>query len=650
MDKPTLIVVPTCLALLAAYWWTNRDTEEPKPQPAPQVQTAQTAPAAEQPAAAQAPAEQPAATPPAEAQAPAEQATAEQPAAPAPPVQPEPETYTLTACNNDGKPVVKYHFSTAGGALTAAEMLDTPINSTKPELQGNVFINGVAGHGIGTLMFNLQQGSEPLFDPTVYTLVKDPNFTNAKQVAMVGNINGYKVTKVFKLKEVKERDGERIEGSQYTLDLRIWVENTSGNRIAFQNCAVYAGGTTRISSAEWSSLTNFVTMEDNDFSKHTESDFSHFFGENDRNIVKMCQDPLQWAGVMNQYYASIVMPSNGTSAPGYYAAPTRYLQHGERENGFELGVCIPNFELAPKGPVAGSEKVLDFTIFTGPKYNLMLHDLDNEIRGLSNIMDFGILAFLSYPMDWMINLFHGLFGNWGWAIVAMTFVIRLLIWPLYRKSYMSMKRMSLLQPKMKELQEKYGDDRQRVSTEMMKLYREYGISPVGGCLPMLAQMPIFFAFFWVLQAAAEFRNAPWMGWVTDLSQMDTVATIPLGSWEIPVNPLPFVMVLSMVVQMRMNPTTLQDNTQKWIMRLMPIFFFAFCYLYPSALALYWTTTNVISIFQTWLIRRMPAPTLEKVKQEGKKRKKGFMERMLEAQKAALEAQQEKERMRNVTRR
>ena len=167
---------------------------------------------------------------------------------------------------------------------------------------------------------------------------------------------------------------------------------------------------------------------------------------------------------------------------------------------------------------------------------------------------------------------------------------------------------------------------------------------------MLAQMPIFFAFFWVLQAAAEFRNAPWMGWVTDLSQMDTVATIPLGSWEIPVNPLPFVMVLSMVVQMRMNPTTLQDNTQKWIMRLMPVFFFAFCYLYPSALALYWTTTNVISIFQTWLIRRMPAPTLEKVKQEGKKRKKGFMERMLEAQKAALEAQQEKERMRNVTRR
>ena len=363
MDKPTLIVVPTCLALLAAYWWTNRDTEEPKLQPAPQVQTAQPepSPATEQPAEAATAAEQAPA-----AQAAAEQPAAEQPAAPAPPVQPEPETYTLTACDNSGKPVVKYHFSTAGGALTAAEMLDTPINSTKPELQGNVFINGVAGHGIGTLMFNLQQGSEPLFDPTVYTLVKDPNFTNAKQVAMVGNINGYKVTKVFKLKEVKERDGERIEGSQYTLDLRIWVENTSGNRIAFQNCAVYAGGTTRISSAEWSSLTNFVTMEDNDFSKHTDSDFSHFFGENDRNIVKMCQDPLQWAGVMNQYYASIVMPSNGTTAPGYYAAPTHYLQHGERENGFELGVCIPNFELAPKGPVAGSEKVLDFTISPAP--------------------------------------------------------------------------------------------------------------------------------------------------------------------------------------------------------------------------------------------------------------------------------------------
>ena len=239
-------------------------------------------------------------------------------------------------------------------------------------------------------------------------------------------------------------------------------------------------------------------------------------------------------------------------------------------------------------------RYLSYQIFTGPKLNLMLEDMTQDIPKIEQIMDYGWLYLISYPMNALINIFHSWFGNWGWAIVAMTFVVRLLIWPLYRKSYMSMKRMSLLQPKMKELKEKYPDDQQKVSMEMMRLYKEYGISPFGGCLPMFLQIPIFFAFFYVLQTAAELRGAPFLGWVTDLSQMDTVCTLPftIMGWEPVINVLPFVMAASMIFMMKMTPQA-GDPTQQKIMKFMPVMFFLFCYTYPSALALYWTTTNII---------------------------------------------------------
>jgi YidC/Oxa1 family membrane protein insertase len=217
-------------------------------------------------------------------------------------------------------------------------------------------------------------------------------------------------------------------------------------------------------------------------------------------------------------------------------------------------------------------------------------------------------------MNWLVNLYHGWLGNWGWAIIAMTITIRLLIWPLYRKSYTSMKRMSLLQPQMQALKEKYPNDPQKVNTEMMRLYQTYGISPMGGCLPMLLQMPIFFSFFYVLQTAAEFRGEGFIAWVTDLSQMDTIFSFPFLGYEVPVNILPILMATSTIIQMHMTPAT-GDATQVKIMRWMPLMFFLFCYTYPSALGLYWTTSNLISILQTIIIRRMPAPTLEKVQQK-----------------------------------
>ena len=310
----------------------------------------------------------------------------------------------------------------------------------------------------------------------------------------------------------------------------------------------------------------------------------------------------------------------------------------------EAAIGIPSFTLAATtDQQVGGSKTLEYDLFTGPKLNLMLSDLTKEFPKIDYIMDYGVFHIISYPMNYLINVFYRWFGNWGWAIVAMTFVVRLIIWPLYRKSYTSMKSMSLLQPKVQEIRQKYANNQQKASQEMIKLYRDYNISPMGGCLPMFLQIPIFFSFFYVLQTAAEFRGAPFIGWVTDLSQMDTVATLPLMGWDIPINVLPIIMAITMILQMRMTPQVGGDPMQQRIIRLMPLFFFAFCYTYPSALALYWTTTNLISIVQTWIIRRLPQPELKKVDPTKRKGKKSFFERMAELQQEELKRRAQQQR-------
>ena len=205
-----------------------------------------------------------------------------------------------------------------------------------------------------------------------------------------------------------------------------------------------------------------------------------------------------------------------------------------------------------------------------------------------------------------------------------------------------MKRMSKLAPKMAELKEKYADDPNKLNTEMMGLYRKYGINPLGGCLPMLIQIPIFFGFFRMLDYAVELRNQPFL-WVNDLSQPDTL-TYWLG---IPINILPVVMAGTSVIQMAMMPKT-GDKMQQRIMMMMPLMFFFFCYNYASALALYWTTQNIFSIGQTWLMNKIPEPELVARKDGGKK---SWVQRMAEKQAEMQKLQKERAKsggMRNVT--
>lgn len=649
MDKKAWIVITACVLGLAANWWYT-DSKR---------QAAEAAAASTRQAAAVAtadPAAQPGTSTPTASTTGQNNPATQQPASVAAvtPASVQPEIIaTLTSRNSEGQEVARFYFQNQGGSLRSVEMLGKAINSTKDELSENVRINSSSAHGIGTLMFNLSESRPAQYDEALYTVV--PELTNDRQVTLEGSVGNLRVRKTYALKPLKNGE-DTIEGNAYMLDLKIDVQNTIAQPLFAQNWGIFTGTTHRISTSEMSNYTNFIFLEDGEFIKESKGIFSSFLGmgKSIPRSYKTDYQPIQWAGVMNQYYASLINQdkSQAQDTTALYLAPTkiRIPVTGEQEDGLELGLGMPDFRLAANtDPMGAFTRSFSYSIFTGPKLNMMLKDMTGEVRKIDHIMDYGWFYIISNPMSWLINTFHGWFGNWGWAIVAMTFVVRLIIWPLYRKSYLSMKRMSLLQPKMKELKEKYPDDQQKVSMEMMKLYREYGISPMGGCLPMLLQLPIFLSFYYVLQTAAEFRGAPFLGWVTDLSQMDTVCHIPLGFYDLPLNVLPIIMAVTMIIQMHMTPAA-GDPMQQKIMKFMPLLFFLFCYTFPSALALYWTTQNIISIGQTWYIRRLPTPELTKVPTRKKSGKKSFMERMMEAQQAALAEQQRREKgMRNVTR-
>ncbi len=215
-----------------------------------------------------------------------------------------------------------------------------------------------------------------------------------------------------------------------------------------------------------------------------------------------------------------------------------------------------------------------------------------------------------------MNLLHSWLGNYAAAILALTTIIKLVLWPIQNRANRSMRQMSALSPKMQELREKYKDDPTRMNQEVMKLYKSYGINPVGGCLPMVIQIPIFFGLFKMLGQAVELRNAKFL-WVRDLSQPDTVAHLPILGW--PVNIIPLCMAATQIWLMQMTPKTC-DATQRRVMMFTPLIFLFICYNFAAALALYYTTQNLFSILQFYQNKRQPMPTLEKVAPAGKRKR------------------------------
>jgi YidC/Oxa1 family membrane protein insertase len=338
-----------------------------------------------------------------------------------------------------------------------------------------------------------------------------------------------------------------------------------------------------------------------------------FFGLQKRPARDFYDEKLpgaEWAGVSNQFFVTLLAPLNGKASEVWAHRFEIKQDGGVTLPAIEGAMGMPGFQVQP-----GQTASLHFEMYAGPK---LYHRLAQLEHNEAEIMDFGVLKIVSQTLLNLMNLLHHYLGNYAAAILALTTIVKLTLWPLQNKANRSMRRMSALSPKMQELREKFKDDPTRMNQEVMKLYKEYGINPVSGCLPMVIQIPIFFGLFTMLRQTVELRNSSFL-WVHDLSQPDTIGHIPILGW--PLNILPLIMALTNVWMMRITPKT-GDATQQRVMMFTPIIFVVFCYNFAAALSLYYTTQNLFTILQLYQNRRQPMPTLEKVIPPGKKSRRG----------------------------
>ena len=213
-------------------------------------------------------------------------------------------------------------------------------------------------------------------------------------------------------------------------------------------------------------------------------------------------------------------------------------------------------------------------------------------EGLDLVVDYGIFTVIAAPLFWLLKWLYGIIGNWGWAIIAMTIIIKSAFYPLNHASARSMAKMKVIAPKLKALQEQYANDKQQLQVKMMEMYKQEKINPLGGCLPILVQIPVFIALYWVLLSAVELRHAPWICWIHDLSAPD------------PYFVLPVVYAITAYLQVKLSPTPISDPVQAKVMQIMPIAFSVMFVFFPSGLVLYWLVNNCIQIFQQWHMNRL----------------------------------------------
>jgi YidC/Oxa1 family membrane protein insertase len=281
-----------------------------------------------------------------------------------------------------------------------------------------------------------------------------------------------------------------------------------------------------------------------------------------------------WVAMVQHYFASAwLVPTPG---------PREFRTAKVRDNEYTIAMVLPMGEVAP-----GASKTLDATLFAGPQEENKLAAL---APGLELVKDYGWLTVLSKPLFWLLTQLHAAIGNWGWAIVALVVLLKIAFYWLNANAYKSMAKMKAVAPRVAELKERYKDKPQEMQQQMMRIYKEEKVNPLGSCLPIFVQMPFFIALYWVLLSSVEMRDAPWVGWITDLSIKDP--------WFI----LPVLMMLSSLFQVWLNPTP-PDPVQAKMMWIMPVAFGFMFFFFPAGLVLYWLTNNILSIAQQWFINK-----------------------------------------------
>ncbi|MFT3992566.1 MAG: membrane protein insertase YidC [Luteolibacter sp.] len=609
-DRKTWIVLAACAALLSAnIYYSSQNTKKDAERRALEKTTtvAETEPA------------------PAEAASQLEVDT--------PPPSTEEQFLTL---ENDK---VIYTFTNLGGGIKNAQLKDQTNVGDKSLVTLNRFGQGAVG-----AIANPDQS----LDQTIYSYKQEESIPGKSVVYIQKLPSGLIAKKTFSLIE------SQAPGAPYLLDFKLSLQNVTANTQNLSQWSLFLGEASPLYQAENSVQTGFFWHENGSMKFKDGHAFKGSWISSPQTVINSPQgDTLEYAGVTNQYFTTVIRPAQPAVSTAWGKRGDIKLQaNAAALSSVRAGISLPAATLAPQ-----ETKDFSYRVFMGPKHNDMLRKMEKYWgKGWGDLMQYGDwLQVAARPLNWLLNFFHRLVDgvatkwSWGIAVILLTLTVRTAIMPLAAKSTHAMKRMSKLQPIMAQLKEKYPDDPNKLNTEMMGLYKKYGINPLGGCLPMLIQIPVFFGFFKMLQYAVELRHQGFL-WLTDLSQPDTLYTVhlpfqlPIIGDHIPINILPILMAVTSFAQMAMMPKA-GDPMQQKIMKFMPLMFFFFCYNYASALALYWTTQNIFSIGQTWIMNKIPEPELVARADSGKK---SWVQRMAERQAEIQKAQQQAGGMKNVT--
>jgi YidC/Oxa1 family membrane protein insertase len=401
-------------------------------------------------------------------------------------------------------------------------------------------------------------------EPGARTLAAGQNTLEVRFSA--AGANGIEVTKVY-----------RFERNSYVIDVSLEIHNggaapvTSYGYFQLTHSGGERGNGNKVASSFGArSFHGFaVYSEEHKFQKIPVAEID----KNKADYVKQAKDG--WLAYVQHYFVSAWMPPAGESR--------EYTLEKHADGVYAGRALIPAGTLAP-----GASKTLSAPLYAGPQEH---RRLEAAAPGFELVVDYGWLTIIAWPLFWLLEKYHALSGNWGVAIILLTVTVKLVFFPLSAASYKSMAKMKLVAPRLQKIRETYEHDRARMNQAMMELYKTEKINPLGGCFPILIQIPVFIALYWVLLAAIELRHAPFILWIHDLSALD------------PYYVLPVLMTVTMFIQTRMNPTP-PDPVQAKIMQFMPFVFSVFFFFFPAGLVLYWLCNNILSILQQWQIQRM----------------------------------------------
>ncbi len=405
-------------------------------------------------------------------------------------------------------------------------------------------------------------------------------------------------------------------GDPYQIRHETTFRNLTDAPLPLPRGAVNLGTAAPINAEDYGLYLNVGYYDGEDFEHYERSKlegggFLSSFGIGSKVDLPFIEQPatVQWASVKNQFFTSILTPDE--PANGIRVERVKVYANAPVEDRRAYGVTgVAQFDLKPLA--AGATSTWAATYYAGPKEYTRLSDTDHFKKDEDVAMQFGFFGWFAKLLVTIMNKVHGWIGGenlgwgWGWSIVITTLFLKIVFVPFTIAASRSSKRMAKLMPMMTEIREKHKDDPRKAQEAMMKLYKDYKVNPLGGCIPILITIPFFIGFFSMLQSASELRYAAFL-WAPDLSAPDTIARV----WGLPINIMPLLMGATMIIQMRLTPTPTTDPVQQTMFKVMPWIFTLFCYNFSCALALYSTVNGLFTIGQQMVINRLPEPELAK---------------------------------------